>query len=278
MAKRRVVESRQREMLQLILSKGSASIEELCHLHGLSVSTVGRYLKKLEQKGAVKRTHGGARIGGDSRAQRYAYLRHERTATSEKCAIAGRVAKLILDCQTVILDGGTTCCEVARAVLGRIGNVVTNSVPIATLLLNSPERRESTQLPPTEVTLVGGTVYLRTGVTLGLTTLTQLKRFRAPKLVMSCAGVTEEGIFNINQDMVAVERRMMAIAKETILAVDHTKFHKPIFYKVCDLGEVDVIVTDEGVDRATRTWLDSLKPHVIYAPYVPDSLRLQAGG
>ena len=60
--------------------------------------------------------------------------------------------------QTVILNGGTTCYEVARCLQGRRVSVVTNSVPIASLL--------SADLA-TEVTLIGGYVYPRTGVVLG---------------------------------------------------------------------------------------------------------------
>ena len=58
---------------------------------------------------------------------------------------------------------------------------------------------------------------------------------------------------------------MMAIADEIILAADHTKFGKRSVVKLCDLDQMDVIVTDAGADERTREWLDGLTAKVIYA-------------
>ncbi len=93
----------------------------------------------------------------------------------------------------------------------------------------------------------------------------QLETLRASQLVFGCAGVCEEGAFNANQMMVEVERKMMAIADEIVLAVDHTKFGKRSVVKLCDLDQVDVIVTDGGADESTRAWLGGLNAKVVYA-------------
>ena len=58
----------------------------------------------------------------------------------------------------MLLDGGTTTLEVARALVGRRVQVVTNSLPIAQLLASNQQ---------TELILIGGYVYPRTGVALG---------------------------------------------------------------------------------------------------------------
>jgi len=115
------------------------------------------------------------------------------------------------------------------------------------------------------VTLIGGYVYPRTGVALGDTAEAQVGQLHATQLIFSCAALAEEGVFNSNQMMVDVERRMMRVADELILAVDHTKFGKRAVVKLCELDELDIIVTDEGVDEASRRWLEGLKPKVIFA-------------
>ena len=232
------------------------SLAELVQEVGVSESTVRRDLEILEQQGVVQRTYGGAVFIKDTSAQKLAFADREMTAADEKRAIAQAVAALIPENQTVLLDGGTTCREVARALIGRHISVVTNSVPIASLLYSNLEP---------EVTLVGGYVYPRTGVALGSMAEQQLDHLHATQLVLSCAGLTEEGAFNSNQMMVEVERKMMQIADEVILAADHTKFGMRAVVKLCGLEEFDVIVTDSGADARTRQWLESLSAKIVYA-------------
>ena len=232
------------------------SLGELVQELSVSESTVRRDLEILEQQGIIKRTHGGAVYVKDSGVHRLAFSERTATALPEKQAIAKAAAEFIVAGQTVILNGGTTCHEVARAIAGRRLSVITNSVPIASVL--------SVDLA-TEVTLVGGYVYPRTGVALGAMAERMLEDLHAGQLIFSCAGVTEDGVYNANQMMVDVERKMMQTVEQKILAADHTKFGMRAVVRLCGLDEVDVIVTDSGADEATRRWLETLQARVIYA-------------
>ena len=232
------------------------SLAELVQALAVSESTIRRDLEVLEEQGAIRRTHGGAVYVKDATNSHLAFADRQTTMSQAKEAIGKAVAGLIPVEQTVIINGGTTCFEVARALAGSRLNVITNSVPIASVL--------SSDLA-TEVTLIGGYVYPRTGGALGAMAEQQLSSLRATQLIFSCAGVCEEGAFNANQMMVDVEKRMMDIADEIILVADHTKFGKRSVVKLCDLEQVDVIVTDAGADERTRGWLAGLKVKVIYA-------------
>jgi len=242
--------------VELLSLKGFMKLSDLVEAVGVSESTIRRDLEILEEQGLVKRTYGGAVFIKDTSRQKLAFADREMTAAVEKRAIAKAAAGRIPENQTVILNGGTTCYEVARALAGRHLSVVTNSVPIAGLL--------ASQLDP-EVVFIGGYVYPRTGVALGSTALAQLGRLRAPRLVLSCAGVTAQGVSNVNQMMAEVERKMMEVAEEVILVADHTKFGIHGLAAVCALSEIDVIVTDRAVDDATRAWLESLAAEIVFA-------------
>jgi DeoR family transcriptional regulator, fructose operon transcriptional repressor len=250
------IEDRRTRMAELLSEKGFMSLGELVQASGVSESTIRRDLEILEEHGAVRRTHGGAVSIQDSSSQRLAFADREMTALPQKQAIAKAVAALVAENQTIIIDGGTTCYEVARALRGRRINVITNSVPIASLL--------STDLA-TEVTLVGGYVYPRTGAALGTMAEGMLSGLHATQLILSCAGVTREGAFNSNQMMVEVERRMMEIADRVILAADASKLGMRAVVRLCDLADLDVIVTDAGVGPEARSWLDSYGGRVVYA-------------
>ena len=83
--------------------------------------------------------------------------------------------------------------------------------------------------------------------------------------MLSCAGVTRQAAFNVNQMMVETERKMMDAADEVILAADHTKFGKRSVVELAALDAFDRIVTDDGCDEQTRAWLNELPAEVIYA-------------
>ena len=128
-----------------------------CEVLGVSESTIRRDLEALDLAGSIKRTHGGAVYTGEVRSMP-AFDERTGTAAAEKRAIGLAAAALLEDGDTVLLDGGTTTLEVARALVGRRVQVVTNSLPIAQLLASSQQ---------TDLILIGGYVYPRTGVALG---------------------------------------------------------------------------------------------------------------
>jgi len=256
MATELTMDDRRSTEARLLAKKGFMSLAELTQQLGVSESTIRRDLEVLEEQGLLRRTHGGAVYVKDSGSLRLAFADRETTAAAEKQAIAKAVSQLIPPGRTIIIDGGTTCYEVAKVIAGRRLNVVTNSLPIAALLSGDVE---------TEVTLIGGYLYPRTGVALGAMAEQQLAALHATQLILSCAAASPEGAFNPNQMMVDVERAMMQIADEVILAVDHTKLGMRSVVKLCELDEVDVIVTDSGLDAESRQWLEKLRAKVIIA-------------
>ena len=250
------IDDRRERVSELLATQGFVSLAELVDVLSVSESTARRDLEALEQQGSIRRTHGGAVYVKDAAGHAYAFQERETTATAEKQAIARAVVELVPDGQTVLLDGGTTCFQVARQLAGRHLSVVTNSLPIASVL--------SAEMA-TEVTLIGGYVYPRTGVALGSMAQQQAALVHGSQYVLSCAGVAEDGVYNQNQMMVDMERQMMAAADEVILAVDHTKFGRRAVARLCRLDEVHVIVTDDGVEAETRQWLESLPARLIIA-------------
>src|SRR3978361_1493846 len=118
-----LAENRRRLMLDLLTRQGFATLDELVKALGVSESTVRRDLESLDLAGSVKRTHGGAGYAGGGPGA---------PPVAERATAA-----LIEDGDSVLLDGGTTTLEVARSLLDRPLQVVTNSLPIAHLLASS---------------------------------------------------------------------------------------------------------------------------------------------
>ena len=185
-----------------------------CRGLGVSESTIRRDLEALDLAGSIKRTHGGAVYTGEVRSMP-AFDERTGTAAAEKRAIGLAAAALLEDGDTVLLDGGTTTLEVARALVGRRVQVVTNSLPIAQLLASSQQ---------TDLILIGGYVYPRTGVALGPLAIATMQTIRVRTAILGAGGIVPEGIYNSNSLLVETERQMMSCGQEIMIVADHTKF------------------------------------------------------
>ena len=179
-----LVDERRTKLLKKIEEKGFVSIQQLVEELQASESTVRRDLEYLDETSKqVRRTRGGAAYVGESIT---AFEVREDRALGQKQRIAQVVAGLIEPGEVVLMDGGTTTLEVARALVGKPLQVVTNSMPIVGLFVNQPN---------IELIVVGGYVYPKTGVALGDLAVAMLKNIHARRLVMSVGGITEAGLF-----------------------------------------------------------------------------------
>ncbi len=240
-----IVDERRSRILQIAEELGFVSLQRLVSELGASESTVRRDLEFLDASGHIQRTRGGASYLGDSQSD---FDARRSRASREKQWIARRTSELILEGETVLLDGGTTTLEVARNLTGKTLQVLTNSLPIASLLMNRPE---------IELIFIGGYVYPKTGVALGELSVEALRRIHAGRLVMSTGGITEDGLFNSNALLVETERQMIRAAERVTLVADSSKFGQRALSHLCPLDDVDEIVTDDGVSADWRQKMEA---------------------
>jgi DeoR/GlpR family transcriptional regulator of sugar metabolism len=221
----------------------------------MSDSTVRRDLDYWHQQGVLRRTHGGAFFVGDASSLPGLDERSARQL-AEKQAIAQAAAARVRDGDTVLLDGGTTTLEVARLLVGRPLQVVTNSLPIANLFASNRE---------TDLVMLGGYVYPKTGVALGPLTSRMMEDIHVHQLLMGVGGLTAKGLFNSNQLLVETERQMMRCADEVVVVADHTKVGRPALTFLCEPTAVDTLIVDAGLTAAQRALLKRTEIRLIVA-------------
>ena len=238
------VDQRRSKILDLVERTGFVSLQQLAAAVEASESTVRRDLEYLDAQGHIHRTRGGAAYSGESLTDLSV---RESRASVEKQAIARHMADLISSGDTVLLDGGSTTLEVARHLTGKVLQVVTNSLPIASLMMNQ-ER--------IELIFIGGYVYPKTGVALGDQAVEALRNIYVSQLVMSAGGVTSEGLFNSNALLVDTERQMIRAAEHVTLVADHTKFGQRALSHLCPLNEVNQVVSNISLGQ---DWQDMLR-------------------
>ena len=239
-----ILDQRRDEILQAIEQQGFVSLQELVTRLGASESTVRRDLEYLDGIGQIRRTRGGAAYTGESITP---FEERFQRASREKQTIAKVVADLIQPGETILLDGGTTTLEVARELVGKALQVVTNSLPIANLLA---------QQPNIELILIGGYVYPKTGVALGPLAESALREVHVPRVIMGTGGITEKGLFNSNTLLVECERLMLEAAKEVWVVADSSKFGKSALAHLCELSKVTRMIVDAGL---SDTWREIIR-------------------
>jgi DeoR/GlpR family transcriptional regulator of sugar metabolism len=237
-----VADERRAKLLELIRRKGFASLPVLAEEMEVSESTVRRDLSQLEQEGAARRTHGGVFYTGPSPSLPH-FDRRQLEQWDQKKAIADAAAGLIDDGDTILLDGGSTTYELARLLVGRSLQVVTNSLPIANLFLSDPN---------TDVIVLGGYVHGRSGAIHGRYTDEMLRTLNVRRAVLSAAGVTDRGVFNSNLLLVETEKAMMRAADEVILVADSSKYGHQSLALVCSLAEINAFVVDDALPDEWR--------------------------
>ena len=229
-------EERQKRIEGHLLRMEFASLEELSELVDASISTVRRDLDLLEGKGTVRRTHGGARLA-NPKSDEFAFSARDTHQLAEKEAIGQACAELIHPNQTVIIDAGTTCYHVARYLETKTPQVFTNSLPVANLFAAANRL---------EVVVSGGVIYPRLGVLVGPLAVEAFSKIRADAAIMSCGGITREGITNSHGLLIEIQRAMIQAARKVIFCIDSTKCGRQSITKLCDLATIDAVVTDKA--------------------------------
>ena len=252
---------RRGRLLDLIRVRGFAALEELVRALGVSESTVRRDLDALEEQGAAKRTHGGVLYAGGM--PRLAEFDERQPAHwAAKRAIAARAAEVISDGETVLLDGGTTTYEVARLLVGRSLQVVTNSLPVANLFASESR---------SDLVLLGGYVSPRTGVCLGPYANELLGRLHVTTTVLSAAGIADEGLFNAHLLLAETEQAMLRAAGRVIVVADSSKFGRKSLTLVAPLAEIDAFVSDDGLTDDWKARISAAGSELIIAAIPPEA-------
>jgi len=248
-----LVDQRRGNILKTIESQGFVALQELVDQLGASESTVRRDLEHLDRIGQIRRTRGGAAYVGESLT---AFDDRRGRAVGEKQRIGRKAAELVQSGETVLLDGGTTTLEVARHLMGKALQVVTNSLPIVNLLVGAPE---------IELLFLGGYLYPKTGVALGSLTVSAVQQVHVRRLIMSTGGITSAGLFNSNSLLVESERQMMEAADEVIVVADSSKLGHSELAHLCPLSRVHKLVTDAGISDEWREMLNANGVEVVTA-------------
>ena len=245
--------SRSERIMKFLLRSGTASIEEILAEVGSSAPSIRRDLGRLENRGLIRRTHGGATLVEPLLYEPFRYdrsfqAREERHA-SEKRRIGLAAAELVQPNETIGLTAGTTATHIGRSLRHRENiQIVTNAINIGMELCNQPGIRTF---------LTGGAVPWAWSFSLtGNAALSFLNDVYLDKVFLSVTGLDpERGATTLESDEALVFRKMLKQSKRVIVAADSSKLGRVSPAFICALTEVHQLITDTGAtDQAIEPY------------------------
>ena len=226
-------------LLARLDSDGRIVVKDLAAELGVAEDSLRRDLRELAAAGLCQRVYGGALPVSPAIAD---YAARREVAPASKRRVARRAAQLVAPGSTVILDGGTTTLQVARALPPDLeATVVTHSPTVAAALIAHPR---------IELFLLGGRVFKHSAVASGAATVEAAATVNADVFLLGVTGVhPEAGLTTGDADEAAMKRALARRAAETYVLASTEKIGTASRFSVLPLAEIAGIVTDADGDH-----------------------------
>lgn len=227
---------RQNKILDILEKRQAATVDELSALLYSSGATIRRDLQALENKGLIRRTHGGA-VHIDGGSHDFPMTLRENENLGAKEIMAQRALSLVRDGQTLFMDSSSTVCRLARHLTGfqRL-RVITNGLKTASIL---------SEHDGIEIYGTGGKLRDTAMSFVGNQAMEYARQFHADYAFISCRGVdTEVGITDSDENEAQLKRIYIQNAKRVVLLCDGSKIGQRFFCKVAPLDSVWKIITN----------------------------------
>lgn len=250
-------EYREQYIIKALSLKGSVRIHDLSSELGVSRETIRRDLKNLEKKDLLQCTHGGAIIDSPANAY-YEAVSAQDKHPLEKKAISAKASELIKDYEAIIVIGSTTTECLSPYLLHKNHlTVITNSFAIAQC---------ASQNPTNTIIILGGEYDTTLQATTGAITVSSLENYRADKVFFSARGIScHFGITSHPEGDSQLIKSALSISKTSILLCDYSKFWCVGLYKICEVSELDIIVSDSHLSQKKINELSAENVQVVIA-------------
>ena len=237
-------EVRQDRIVGVVQQRGFVRVVDLARRFQVSTVTIRTDLQRLEARGRLRRIRGGA-VPSSAVPSELPFEASAHDLATEKAHIGRHAAGIVASGDTVLLDVGTTITAVARALRDREDlrdvTVFTNGLNVALEL--------EAAYPRISVVVTGGTVRpLQHSLVNPLATVL-LERVRAAIAFIGCNGVdATHGVTNVNLPEAEIKRAMLLAARRRVVVADGSKLGEVELAKVCDIGELSLVITDDTAD------------------------------
>lgn len=236
---------RKKLILEQLQRDKKVIVADLAKVFDVTEETIRRDLEKLEREGFAQKIYGGA-VLKESFNVDLPYAVRKRSNVTDKQYIAGLIADMIQDGDSIMLDASSTALFVAQNIKSKKNiTIITNSVEIVCEIAD----RNSWKVISTGGTLKEGALAL-----VGSQAIKTINNYHVDIAVFSCKGISSDcGLTDSNENDAEIKKAIISSAHRKILAVDHSKFDIVSFVDIAALKDIDLVVTDRKPDE---NWVD----------------------
>jgi DeoR family transcriptional regulator, fructose operon transcriptional repressor len=227
-------EERHEFILNEVRVRNRVLLTDIASKLSISEDTVRRDLKYLDERGQIKKVHGGA-ISNSFHL--YTYKEQEIYAHESKSIIARKAHSLLKDGQVILMSGGTTNLEFARFFPKTLkATIFTPSLPVAMQLLE----HENIQ-----TVFLGGRLSHDAQIALGAETVQTISQIRADLCFLGTGHLDlVHGLSEFDWDVVQLKKAMIQASKKIISLTISEKINSSHVYKVCDITTIHTLITE----------------------------------
>lgn len=232
-------EERHNLILDFLMQHNSVLVSDLSAKLNVSSVTIRKDLTELEKEKKLYRNHGKAILINPYITNRDVNEK-EKFFVEEKRAIGTCAASLITPKDSILIASGTTVHYFARQIHNPDHlTVITASLQVSEIL---------SQHPNVDIIQLGGLLRHSSLSVVSKYAEMMLTNFSCSKLYLGVDGIDlDYGITTTNLMEANLNRTMIQTAQKTIVLADSSKFGRRGFSKICDMEEVDQIITDSHV-------------------------------
>lgn len=226
---------RETQILNTVRLRGSVTTMELAEMLKVTDQTIRRSVVPLVEKGLVKKVHGA--IVAPDRLMEAPFPRRMLENQEEKQRIAAKVANLISDGDSIMLDAGSTTAYIAQALSDKQNlTIITNSAQIASTLAPIPSNR---------VFMAGMELRSDDAAAFDSKALDVFNQFDVQYAILSVAALHHSRGLMVQQPFEAeISKALISRSDHTIVAADHSKFERRALVEVCPLNGIETLVTN----------------------------------
>lgn len=256
------VDERKGEILAILEKENKVYVTDLGQKFNVSEVTIRKDLKELEDRGLLRRVHGGAerihhgRVAVESTLDELIVLH-----VDEKRDIARRAAQFVDSGDALLLDASTTTRQLAHLLAESpdIVNltIITTSLEIAMVLCG----REDFQ-----TILIGGIVRPSLATCMGPIAIETLKGLHADKAFIGLNGIDPAvGLTTQNLLECEIKHAILESSTRSFALADSSKFNSVALGVIGPVNAVDYIVTDGKVSDNLRARIEELGVEIVVA-------------
>ena len=228
---------REKYILEKLLKEKQVSVKSLASALYASEPSVRRDLRRLEEAGIIKRTHGGAVLEEQNRSYlKIPFVLRELESSDAKIIIAKRAAALVKNGDTVMLDASSSAYAIVPFLAEKTNlTVITSGLKALTLLCEMGINAYST----------GGRVLSASLSLVDSDCHDMLSHYNADIAFFSCRGISPEGMitdFSVEENQ--VRRKMIERSSKAYLLCTKMKMNKTYFNNICSVDDITDVISE----------------------------------